>query len=72
MSLELLPCDVRQICRDVVRLLSAKASQKELELLLDYPAECPRYVLADAGGSDRYCLIWYPMQSSLLQQDISS
>ena len=49
MSLELLPCDVRQICRDVVRLLSAKAAQKELELMLDYPAECPRYVLADAG-----------------------
>lgn len=49
MSLEMLPCDVRQICRDVVRLLSSKATQKGLELSLDYPAESPRYVLADAG-----------------------
>ncbi|MCB1752961.1 MAG: response regulator [Gammaproteobacteria bacterium] len=49
MSLEILPCDIRQICRDVVRLLASKATQKCLELSLDYPAECPRYVLADAG-----------------------
>lgn len=49
MSLEILPCDLRQICRDVVRLLSSKAIHKGLELTLDYPALCPRYVLADAG-----------------------
>ncbi|MCP4286952.1 MAG: response regulator [Gammaproteobacteria bacterium] len=49
MSLELVPSDIRQICRDVVRLLSSKATQKELELSLEYPPECPRYMLADAG-----------------------
>jgi len=49
MSLELVPSDIRQICRDVVRLLSSKATQKGLELSLEYPPECPRYMLADAG-----------------------
>ena len=49
MSLEIVPCDLRQICRDVVRLLSSKAIHKGPELTLIIRPCARGTCAADAG-----------------------
>ncbi len=41
--------DLERACHDVCHLLSAKAQAKGLEIMVDYPPECPRNVNGDAG-----------------------
>jgi PAS domain S-box-containing protein len=41
--------DLERSIHDVVRLLSSSANSKGLELIIDYPQDCPNQVIGDAG-----------------------
>ncbi len=49
LELEPIPFNLERSVSDVLRLLSAQAETKGLELLLHYPPECPRNFIGDAG-----------------------
>lgn len=49
LELEPIPFDLAAAVHDVTHLLSARAEQKGLELILHYRSDCPRYVIGDAG-----------------------
>jgi PAS domain S-box-containing protein len=44
-----IPFDLERACHDVCNLLSAKSRDKGLELMVDYPPDCPRNLEGDAG-----------------------
>ncbi|MBA1332553.1 hypothetical protein QQ73_16175, partial [Candidatus Endoriftia persephone str. Guaymas] len=48
-ELEAISFDLERTIYDAVRLLSANASSKGLELIISYPPELPRQVMGDAG-----------------------
>ncbi len=48
-ELELSEFDLEQALSHICHLLSTKADEKGLELILNYSHECPRYIVADAG-----------------------
>ncbi len=49
MDFEIAPFDLQQAISEVCELLATKAAEKNLELVIDYPAGIPRMMLADAG-----------------------
>jgi len=49
MELEPHAFDLERAAYEVIRALSAKATDKGLELILDYGSNCPRYVIGDGG-----------------------
>ncbi|WP_295436790.1 response regulator [uncultured Thiodictyon sp.] len=49
LELEPLPFDLGAAAHEVAQLLSTRAEEKGLELILDYRPDCPRYVVGDAG-----------------------
>ena len=49
LELEPLPFDLGSAAHEVAQLLSTRAEEKGLELILDYRPDCPRYVVGDAG-----------------------
>lgn len=49
MQLDLQACSPRQVVEEAVELLSTRATEKQLELLISIGAEVPTHVLADPG-----------------------
>ncbi|MEN8167814.1 MAG: response regulator, partial [Pseudomonadota bacterium] len=49
MELDSISFDLERSIHDVVRMLSNSASSKGLELIIDYPLDCPNQVIGDAG-----------------------
>ncbi len=49
MELEPIDFDLERAAHDVTRLLSGRAEEKDLELILRYANECPRFLVGDAG-----------------------
>ena len=49
MELEPIEFDLERAAHDVTHLLSGRAEQKRLELILHYAKNCPRFVIGDAG-----------------------
>jgi signal transduction histidine kinase/DNA-binding response OmpR family regulator len=47
--IEPIPFDLQVACEDVVELLSARADEKNLPLILRYAPDCPRRLIGDAG-----------------------
>lgn len=46
-ELETISFDLEHMLHDVLQLLMVRTNDKELELILDYPPECPRQLLGD-------------------------
>lgn len=46
-ELETISFDLEHMIHDVLQLLMVRTSDKELELILEYPPECPRQLLGD-------------------------
>jgi len=49
MQLENISFDLEQAAFESIRMLSAKVEEKNLDILLDYSANCPRQLIGDAG-----------------------
>jgi signal transduction histidine kinase/ActR/RegA family two-component response regulator len=49
MEIELVPFDLRLAIEEVMDLLAAKVKEKEIDLILRYAPDGPRYLLGDAG-----------------------
>ncbi|MCP4043902.1 MAG: hypothetical protein GY731_18420, partial [Gammaproteobacteria bacterium] len=49
LKLEPIPFDLETAAHDVTQLLTSKAQEKGLELILHYASGCPRHLVADAG-----------------------
>ncbi|MFH1157691.1 MAG: ATP-binding protein [Pseudomonadota bacterium] len=49
LTLEPLPLDFRRLSQEAIELFSVRASEKGLELLLDYSGGAARHILGDAG-----------------------
>ncbi len=49
LALEPIPFNLEHAVHEVAQLLSAKAEEKGLELVLDYQPECPRQLVGDPG-----------------------
>jgi len=49
MTLEPIAFDLEQTAFEVTRLISLKAEEKGIELLLSYSPNCPKYLIGDAG-----------------------
>ncbi len=49
LKLDPISIDLEKTTHDVLSLLAVNAEEKGLELILDYPVTCPRYLVADAG-----------------------
>ena len=49
MSIEPIPCDLRNAVEEVAELMAAKAREKGLDLILRYSPDAPRRVIADPG-----------------------
>ena len=48
-ELENIAFDLQGLCEEVCAMMSVKAAEKRLDLLLRYPYEAPRYVFGDPG-----------------------
>ena len=49
MSIEPIPCDLRNAVEEVAELMAAKAREKGVDLILRYSPDAPRRVIADPG-----------------------
>ncbi len=49
LEIELTAFDLRTLLHSVLELLSSKASEKGLDLVLDYPDSAPRFIVGDPG-----------------------
>ncbi len=49
LDLDLIPFDLRNSIEEVAELLSPKAAEKDIELIVLYPADVPRYLVGDPG-----------------------
>ncbi len=49
LSIEPVPFDFRVAVQTVADQLGARASEKNIKLLVDFPPDCPRHVVGDAG-----------------------
>ena len=49
MSIEPIPCDLRNAVEEVAELMAGKAREKGLDLILRYSPDAPRRVIADPG-----------------------
>ncbi len=49
LELSPIPFNLETTIHDVVELLSAQVQHKQLDIIMDYAADCPQYLLADAG-----------------------
>jgi signal transduction histidine kinase/CheY-like chemotaxis protein len=49
MAIESLEFDLRQVIEDVGEMLAAKADDKELDVILEYPSRLPRHFVGDAA-----------------------
>jgi signal transduction histidine kinase/DNA-binding response OmpR family regulator len=49
MELEFIDFDLERTVLDVAQLLTSKAEEKGLELIVDYAPDCPRYLVGDPG-----------------------
>lgn len=49
MALETIPLDLQALVEEVTNLLTAKAQEKDVELILRYAPGTPRYVMGDPG-----------------------
>ena len=49
MTLDPIPFDLEHSVHDVTSLLSGKAQEKGLELIIDFAPDCPTYLVGDAG-----------------------
>jgi signal transduction histidine kinase/CheY-like chemotaxis protein/ligand-binding sensor domain-containing protein len=49
MTIESLAFDLRVVMEEVNEMLAPRADEKNIDLILEYPASLPRYVIGDAG-----------------------
>jgi signal transduction histidine kinase/CheY-like chemotaxis protein len=49
LTIESQPLDLRMVMEEVNEMLAPKAEDKKLDVILEYPAQLPRYFLGDAG-----------------------
>jgi signal transduction histidine kinase/CheY-like chemotaxis protein len=49
LAIENYPFDLRLVVEQIAELLQPQAEEKRLDLIVDYPAGVPRYLLGDAG-----------------------
>jgi signal transduction histidine kinase/ligand-binding sensor domain-containing protein/CheY-like chemotaxis protein len=49
MEIETLPFDLRLVIEDVLEMVSPKAEERNLDLILEYPQQLPHHFLGDAG-----------------------
>ncbi|MDH5484415.1 MAG: response regulator [Gammaproteobacteria bacterium] len=49
MTLEKVSVNLKQVGMDTIKMLSAKAHEKNIQLLFNYADDCPQYVIGDPG-----------------------
>ncbi len=53
LMLEPIPFSLRQSVESVVKILTSKAEQKKIDLIVDYPSNIPEYFIGDAGRTQQ-------------------